>query len=358
MENKSKKIWTIILTIYLTAVTIGCALFGYLYFSSKSKNKDNNMSTAQAQQLVNSACYDMKLIDKDPRTKTKSNKVSTKSIEEYYQDTIDEFDLQHDILQSAFYQSIALLTAKELLDNGYKQNTYYFSTTTDPFLHRAENPDESTDGGMWLASHLYTIYSISGKTLTVSLITIGGGDELPNGGYAEEGGSAYLHHIELKYITDSSYQLEYYNFDPQDDWDKAQIVGETYHDTVEYICSLADETGIYEHQYINAYTPNIQNLNDNITDAISADLWISTNYFNLKTKKYIHNASFMVDSTSNELKEADALELANTCRSKAAGLKSASFKNMQTTNNDTLLINVISNVRKFIENSNFFDYMS
>lgn len=52
MENKGKKIWTILLTVYLTIVTVGCVFFGYMYFADKGGNKLENLSVSEAEVLV------------------------------------------------------------------------------------------------------------------------------------------------------------------------------------------------------------------------------------------------------------------------------------------------------------------
>ena len=52
MENKGKKIWTILLTVYVTIVTAACALFAYLYFSGNGKVNVENLNAAEARILV------------------------------------------------------------------------------------------------------------------------------------------------------------------------------------------------------------------------------------------------------------------------------------------------------------------
>lgn len=142
MENKWKKVGTILLTIYLTLVTIGCGLFGYLYFSSKAQPG----TSLDAKSLVNTVCYDLGFISKEEyvrrggkvdATASNSSEVSaqttnTSKFEIAYDKTdMDLSEIESYYAEVEFTFKTQLLIFRELVySDGYKEdvsyNTQYF----------------------------------------------------------------------------------------------------------------------------------------------------------------------------------------------------------------------------------------
>lgn len=117
MGNTKKLIGIICLTIYVTLVTVGCAVFGYLYFANRTKSENPPVVTltrAEAQVVVNKVYEERGL----------SKKTSALSMEykPYLDETFDDSKLIY-----AYMHDTSIILTKSLLDSDLKTNTWYKS---------------------------------------------------------------------------------------------------------------------------------------------------------------------------------------------------------------------------------------
>lgn len=121
------KIGKVILTVYLTLVTLGCALFRYLYISEHQGNNSNNgqvMSITNARSLINTVCEDLGWF----QSKNAKNGVSTQSKNYVDYDTASQ-DEENGIIFPGCQNLMQMFigTAKYALDGDVKEDTYFIS---------------------------------------------------------------------------------------------------------------------------------------------------------------------------------------------------------------------------------------
>ncbi len=117
-----KKVWTIILTIYVTLTTVASVLFGCLYFLGKGVDGGNKLS---AYELVSEVCYDMGIL---PRKTTTAEEVVANSVENFNKDKIEYEDMPQSLSNIL---ALSLIYAKSMTicdDSGkniYKPGEFY-----------------------------------------------------------------------------------------------------------------------------------------------------------------------------------------------------------------------------------------
>ena len=133
MENvKTKNVGKIVLTVYVTIVTIAAILFGSLYLSKLFKN-----NKLDAKGLINTVCYDMGFL-------------SEKEYKDAVSNTTDFYNNSEHLIKSLLFWS------KFCIDNG-KENTYYTSSAS----YKMNDKTYSSTG--------YLFYETTEDTLTINL---------------------------------------------------------------------------------------------------------------------------------------------------------------------------------------------
>ncbi len=348
MENSKKKIGSIVLTVYLTLVTIGCALFGYLYFASKKGT--SGMSITRAQQLVNMVCYDLGLTQENPRDTTSSNEVSATSLEDFTT-IVDDEEVENMRLWAALNESLGLFCTKELLASGYEQNSYCVSKTDK------EKP--WFENGMMFASQIYATYRIEKDTIICDHLQILDVEDVRDGNNVEyvkvDPEVIGLNHAEISYTSDSTWEMEFYSMECPTDWDKAESIKTRKSTYVDYVYACSDDKGITTVKSIN-FSTNESFFKKQITNAKAAELYLYYQLTDVKTKK---QTCIQFDARDIEDYDAttisDVIKEANILSDKVANLKTATFKNMNEKSSTSLLDNVTKNIREFLITSGIMD---
>lgn len=147
-----KKVWTIFLTIYFTLATVGCVVFGCLFFLRKG-NSEEKLS---AYELVSEVCYDMKILT---RKTSAENGVSAASVNIFDKDKIEYDDFPQSI---GNILALSLIYARNMTicdvsgERIYKPGEFYQVTTQI-------NEEMST-------ARVYFYYTFDDSTFKTSLI--------------------------------------------------------------------------------------------------------------------------------------------------------------------------------------------
>ncbi len=112
-----KKVGTILLTIYVTLVTVGCAVFGYLYFSSISGKSSSALTRAEALVLVNEVYKERGL------GSSKAASALSLDYEDYSQN-----EFSQDVSYLFYMHDASIILAKSLLESDVEENVWYQST--------------------------------------------------------------------------------------------------------------------------------------------------------------------------------------------------------------------------------------
>lgn len=184
-----KKFWTYVLTVYVTVVTIACAIFGALYFLSRNgKDLIKDLTYSEAKALVHEV-YEAQV------TNAESNLISANAYDyqDYNKDEIDYTGLEMPL----FVYNMCLTEFEEAFQNNISANTW----------HEYQNDDESLSG------FLYDNYriSIKGQTVAFELMVSKDSEYFQDDSQTEQPGDNIMaHYFEVTRVGESDWKVNYY----------------------------------------------------------------------------------------------------------------------------------------------------
>lgn len=285
-----KKVGTIILTIYITLATVAAGLFGYLYFSGRSKDKMTNREVvAQLASNVHTA-----ILGNETGTTAMGANHSTTFTSEVIENYLLGTNYNpNDIEPLENFASGAILLADYVMENELEENTYYRAT-----LHE----------DLWSMGDIdiLFIYKLGKAKLTINLF------DLTNN-YARAVRMYYLDNTHTTWIVESLFQ------DFPEDWDYKN----DYQSSVGY--KLYSRIGGNKTTAIDLETAEIANTIAEIADHFYVQ------YYNMRSLK---QTQINLDGNDGvAASPEDAAQIHSDLLRITSGMMFATFKDMGTPTN-------------------------